>query len=79
MTIKSPCYYISYSVSALTVLQVYEMASSQSFDAAKDAYLKLFTYVDEDPEMTLEEILAYAGMLSFKNETLYKNISKCIS
>lgn len=79
MTITSPCYYISYSVSALAVLQVYEMASSRGFDVAKDAYLKLFTYVDENPEMTLDEILTYAGMLSFKNEKLYQNISKCIS
>ena len=79
MTITSPCYYISYSVSALTVLQVYEMANSQGFDVAKDAYLKLFTYVDENPGMTLEEILEYAGMLSFKNEQLYKNLSKIVS
>ncbi len=79
MTITSPCYYISYSVSALAVLQVYEMANSKGFDVAKDAYLKLFTYVDENPEMTMEEILEYAGMLSFKDEKLYQNLSKCLS
>lgn len=71
MTITSPCYYVSYSVSAISVLQLYEMAHTDSFDVAKDAYLKLFTYVDENPEMTVEEILAYAGMLSFDNEELY--------
>ncbi len=80
MTITSACYYISYSVSALSVLQLYEMANTDGFDAAKDAYLKLFTYVDElteeNPNMTMEEILAYAGMLSYDNEQLYIDLNK---
>ena len=75
MTITSPCYYVSYSVSAISVLQLYEVAHSQGFDVAKDQYLKLFTYVDENPEMGMEEILNYAGMLSFKNEQLYINLN----
>ena len=74
MTITSPCYYVSYSMSAISVLQLYEVANTDGFDAAKNAYLKLFTYVDEDPEMTMEEILEYAGMLSFKDEELYKGL-----
>ena len=76
MTITSACYYISYSVSALSVLQLYEIANAHGFDAAKDAYLKLFTYVDENPEMTMEEILAYAGMRSFNDEELYISMNK---
>ena len=80
MTITSACYYISYSVSALSVLQIYEMANTDGFDVAKDAYLKLFTYVDElteeNPSMGMEEILTYAGMLSFKDEQLYINLNK---
>ena len=80
MTITSPCYYISYSMSALSVLQIYEMANTDGFDVAKDAYLKLFTYVDElteeKPSMTMEEILAYAGMLSFKDEQLYVSMNE---
>ena len=74
MTITSPCYYVSYSVSALSVLQLYEMANTDGFDVAKEAYLKLFTYVDEDPAMTMEEVLTYAGMLSYMDEQLYKNL-----
>ena len=74
MTITSPCYYVSYSVSSIAVLQLYAMANEQSFDAAKDAYLKLFTYVDENAEMTMEEILEYAGLLSFKDEALYAKL-----
>ncbi len=78
MTITSPCYYVSYSVSAIAVLQIYEMAQTDGFDVAKDAYLKLFTYVDENPEMTMEEILAYAGMLSFDDEQLYINLKESL-
>ncbi|MBR5797861.1 MAG: hypothetical protein IKY29_02800 [Clostridia bacterium] len=74
MTITSPCYYVSYSVSAISVLQLYEMAHTDGFDVAKEAYLKLFTYVDENPEMTMEEVLAYAGMLSYEDEQLYINL-----
>jgi hypothetical protein len=74
MTVQSPCYYVSYSVSAISVLQLYEIANTDGFDAAKDSYLKLFTYVDEDTEMTMEEILEYAGLLSFEDEELYKNL-----
>ena len=80
MTITSACYYISYSVSALSVLQLYEIANTDGFDAAKDAYLSLFTYVDElteeKPTMTMEEILAYAGMRSFNDEELYISMNK---
>ena len=72
MTITSPCYYISYSASAMAVLQLYEMANTDGFDAAKASYLKLFTYVDANPEMTLNETLAYAGMLTYQDKGLYE-------
>lgn len=74
MTVTSPCYYVSYSVSAISVLQLYEMAHTDGFEKAKESYLKLFTYVDEKPEMTTEEIFAYAGLISFKDEALYKTL-----
>ncbi len=79
MTILSPCYYVSYSVSALSVLQLYSLAEDESFDAAADAYLKLFTYIDEDPEMTTEEVLEYAGLYSFTDEELYKILADQIA
>ena len=75
MTITSPCYYVSYSVSAISVLQLYEVAQTEGFDVAKEQYLKLFTYVDEDPGMGMQDILAYAGMLSFTDEKLYSDLS----
>lgn len=76
MTIQSPCYYVSYSVSAISVLQLYEMANTEGFDVAKEAYLKLFTYIDENPEMTMEEVLEYAGLLSFVDEELYISLNE---
>lgn len=79
MTVTSPCYYVSYSVSALSVLQLYEIANTDGFDKAKDAYLKLFTYVDANPEMTMDETLTYAGMLSFNDEQLYKDLNTYMS
>ena len=74
MTVQSPCYYVSYSVSAISVLQLYEMANTDGFDVAKESYLKLFTYADEDPGMTMEEILEYADMISFNDEELYRSL-----
>ena len=76
VTVHAPCYYVSYSISALSVLQLYPMAN-ENFDAAVDSYLKLFTYTDEmnAEEMSVEEILAYAGLYSFTDEELYKSIA----
>ena len=74
MTIRSACYYVSYAVSALSAIQIYEMAETDGFEAASEAYLKLFTYTDVDPEMNSEEILVYAGMYSYNDEELYKSL-----
>ena len=76
MTITSPCYYVSYSVSAISVLQLYEVAKTEGFDVAKEQYLKLFTYVDENPAMGMNDLLGYAGMLSFKDEQLYVSLNE---
>ena len=79
MTISSPCYYISYAISGINAIQIYAEAQNDSFESAKDCYLKLFTYTDENPEMTLEEILEYAGLYSFIEEENYLNITKFLS
>lgn len=76
MTITSPCYYVSYSMSALGVLQLPGVAKYQSKNAATEAYLKLFTYTDENPDMTTAEVLEYAGLYSFTDEEMYKAIAK---
>ena len=73
VVVSSPCYYVSYGISALSVIQLYPMAA-ENYDAAIDAYLKLFTYTDVNPYMTTEEILKYAGLYSFTEEELYVSI-----
>ena len=76
MTITSPCYYISYSISAINSLQIYQMCHNVSFDAAKECYLKLISYTDVDPDMTIEEIFEYAGFYSHNDEELYVALNK---
>ena len=77
--LRSPCYYVSYSISALSVLQLLPMGT-EDFDAASDAYLKLFSYVDEYANggdyMSTVEILQYAGLNTFMDEELYKDINE---
>lgn len=77
--ITSPCYYVSYSISALSVIQLLPMGR-EDFDAAAEAYLKLFSYVDVYENggdfMTTEEILQYAGLKSFTDEALYQEINE---
>ena len=74
MTILSPCYYVSYSVSATSSLQLYAVAQNEGFDAAKESYLKLITYTDVNPDMTMEEVLEYAELDSYLDEALYLNL-----
>ena len=78
MTITSPCYYISYSLSAINAMQLYVKAYNEGFDAAKESYLKLFTYTDtyteDSEEMTTVEVLRYAGLIPYDNENAYKYV-----
>jgi hypothetical protein len=71
VTISSPCYYISYAISGVNALQIYATAAQKGFDVAKESYLKLFTYTDENPEMTTEEVLLYAGLTSYVDERTF--------
>lgn len=79
VVISSPCYYISYSISAINALQLYANANIDSFESAKQSYLKLFTYTDVDDEMILSEVLEYAGLLSYTNEMTYIKIATYIN
>lgn len=74
VVIGSPCYYISYSISAINALQLYVKANDEGLEAAKESYLKLFTYSDVDGEMSLDEVLDYAGLLSYTEEATYRKI-----
>ena len=80
MTITSPCYYVSYSVSAINALQLYSKIKTEGFEAAKESYLKLFTYTDalesDEDYMTTEEVLLYADLLSYNDQEVYILISQ---
>ena len=82
MTISSPCYYISYAVSAINALQIYTVANDAGFETARDAYLSTISYTDtlESTEdyMTLEEVLVYAGLNSYNDEDTYIGIANYI-
>lgn len=82
MTISSPCYYISYAVSAINALQIYTVANDEGFETARDAYLSTISYTDtlESTEdyMTLEEVLVYAGLNSYNDEDTYVGIANYI-
>ncbi len=71
VTISSPCYYISYAISGVNALQIYVKAMQDGFESAKESYLKLFTYTDENPDMTTEEVLLYAGLTSYVDEQTF--------
>ncbi len=77
VTISSPCYYISYAISGVNALQIYVNAGT-NFNSAKESYLKLFTYTDEDPEMTTEEVLLYAGLTSYVDEQTFIRIKAAL-
>ena len=78
VTISSPCYYISYAISGVNALQIYVNAQGEGFEAAKESYLKLFTYTDVDPEMTTEEVLLYAGLTSYVDEQTFVRIRSAL-
>jgi oligoendopeptidase F len=78
VTISSPCYYISYAVSGVNALQIYVDVMIKGYDVAKDSYLKLFTYTDVDPEMTLEQILTHAGLTSYVDEQTFVRIKNLL-
>ena len=77
----TPCYYISYAVSALPAVKLYNMAC-EDYENAMEAYFKLFNYTDDlgketdhdgttYTNATYEDILNYAGIGSLFEESFY--------
>ena len=68
----SPCYYISYSVSALESLQIFFEYQANGYEAAKAKYFKLFDYVTlKQKDMTYKDVLEYAGIPTYEDDKLY--------
>lgn len=84
----SPAYYISYAMSALPSIELYAIAQSEGLDAARDCYVKLFTFangfrfVANDSygnaylknSATYEAILNYCGLKGPFQEELYTKL-----
>lgn len=69
-------YYISYAMSALPAVEIYAKATTD-LNAAKTAYLKLFTYTSQD-EITFTEALKAAGLDNPFSESLYTTLTNAI-
>ena len=69
-------YYISYAMSALPAVEIYAKGTTD-LNAAKTAYLKLFTYTSQD-EITFTEALKAAGLDNPFSESLYTTIANSI-
>lgn len=66
-TFQTPLYYISYAVSIVPALELFELAQRDE-EAAKDAY---FDILMRDPYATLKELLEQIGLSSvFSNATI---------
>lgn len=86
----SPCYYISYAVSALPALTLYSIAEEQGMAAAMDSYFRLITFTDNRAFVSsdesgkyitasFEQVLAYAGLSSPFSQGLYEKLSSYFS
>ena len=71
--VENPCYYISYAMSLIPSLGIYEMAM-EDFDNAKNCYLDLCEVKDVD----FLEALSNTGLYNPFNEEVYINLSELI-
>ena len=88
VTFDNAAYYISYAMSALPCIELYAKAGTGAagLAAARDSYLKLFTFSSEDSFLaedrygdkyvtaTYEQILNWAGLGGPFQQTLYETI-----
>ncbi|MBE7088086.1 MAG: hypothetical protein E7370_00975 [Clostridiales bacterium] len=79
VTVKSPCYYISYSVSMACSLQLLIKAEEDGFDAAAASYFKLITYTDEHSKYDYKQVLKHADLYSYDEEELYISIKNYLN
>ncbi|MCH5152295.1 MAG: hypothetical protein J1F65_06590, partial [Clostridiales bacterium] len=83
---ENAAYYISYAMSALPALEIFAKAGSSGLDAARESYLKLFTYSSNSGFLgtdsygetvvtaTYQQILNYCGLHSAFQSELYTTI-----
>ncbi|MBQ8433413.1 MAG: hypothetical protein IJX23_01215 [Clostridia bacterium] len=79
VAIRSAAYYISYSVSMCSSLQL--MSDGTNYDEMVESYLKLVNYSDIESQrnFTYKEVLEYAGLYAYDNEEMFKYINRVLS
>ena len=63
-------YYISYAMSALPSLEIYAKAANEGLEAARESYIKLFTFSDNEAFMDVDQY----GDPFIKNDVTYQQI-----
>ena len=71
---NSPGYYISYSTSAISSLQLLILAETQGYQKAIESYYKLFDYTVYNNKLGYNEVLSYANLTAFNDEKTYQTI-----
>lgn len=84
VVVDSPCYYISYAMSALPAMGIYATAMKSGYQTARNCYFKLYTF-SEQPSLahtdeqgnkivdaTYAEILHFAGLYGAFDTELYR-------
>lgn len=87
VTISSPCYYISYAMSALPCIELLSIADTEGFETARAKYLKFFTFTDDETIVSVDEYgdkvvnityaqtLEFVGLNSVFAEQLYSSLN----
>ena len=87
VTIEAPGYYISYAMSMIPVLTLFIKSQTEGFEAAQEAYYRLFTFTDAEemahPDMmgdlivdaSFSDVLHYAGLTTPFEEQTYKALA----
>ncbi len=88
VVIEAPCYYISYAMSAIPCLELFSIADTEGFEAAKEIYLNFFTFTDDEAnvevdemgdkivKISFEETLEYVGLHSIFDAETYTRIAE---
>ncbi len=74
VVIEAPCYYISYAMSALPSMGIYVKAEKEGFAAAKESYLKLFAFSDEESLCKVLETQDDDGIVDKEVTATYEEI-----
>ena len=84
VVVDSPCYYISYAMSALPAMGIYATAMKDGYATARNCYFKLYTFSEQEKLAHIDEqgnkivdapyvdILHFAGLYGAFDTELYR-------